>query len=145
MIFKCCYLKGTKTLNTIYTQYNNTTFGELTMKTQSILDKFEAVSTTVHVVEKENGDYFTFNEFGVVPVRCDIEYYFQPGMDVKDSFYVDTVTLDTSDDCITFELKDTIKEMINPDDIINLDIVKITQNQYLKAIKEDEKFLDFFD
>ncbi len=138
-------MKGTKTLNTIYTQYNNTTFGELTMKTQSILDKFEAVSTTVHVVEKENGDYFTFNEFGVVPVRCDIEYYFQPGMDVKDSFYVDTVTLDTSDDCITFELKDTIKEMINPDDIINLDIVKITQNQYLKAIKEDEKFLDFFD
>ena len=124
-------MKGTKTLNTIYTQYNNTTFGELTMKTQSILDKFEAVSTTVHVV--------------VVPVRCDIEYYFQPGMDVKDSFYVDTVTLDTSDDCITFELKDTIKEMINPDDIINLDIVKITQNQYLKAIKEDEKFLDFFD
>ena len=138
-------MKGTKTLNTIYTQYNNTTFGELTMKTQSILDKFEAISTTVHVVEKENGDYFTFNEFGVVPVRCDIEYYFQPGMDVKDSFYVDTVTLDTSDDCITFELKDTIKEMINPDDIINLDIVKITQNQYLKAIKEDEKFLDFFD
>ena len=138
-------MKGTKTLNTIYTQYNNTTFGELTMKTQSILDKFEAVSTTVHVVEKENGDYFTFNEFGVVPVRCDIEYYFQQGMDVKDSFYVDTVTLDTSDDCITFELKDTIKEMINPDDIINLDIVKITQNQYLKAIKEDEKFLDFFD
>ena len=138
-------MKGTKTLNTIYTQYNNTNFGELTMKTQSILDKFEAVSTTVHVVEKENGDYFTFNEFGVVPVRCDIEYYFQPGMDVKDSFYVDTVTLDTSDDCITFELKDTIKEMINPDDIINLDIVKITQNQYLKAIKEDEKFLDFFD
>ena len=138
-------MKGTKTLNTIYTQYNNTTFGELTMKTQSILDKFEAVSTTVHVVGKENGDYFTFNEFGVVPVRCDIEYYFQPGMDVKDSFYVDTVTLDTSDDCITFELKDTIKEMINPDDIINLDIVKITQNQYLKAIKEDEKFLDFFD
>ena len=64
---------------------------------------------------------------------------------MKDSFYVDTVTLDTSDDCITFELKDTIKEMINPDDIINLDIVKITQNQYLKAIKEDEKFLDFFD
>ena len=121
-------MKGTKTLNTIYTQYNNTTFGELTMKTQSILDKFEAVSTTVHVVEKENGDYFTFNEFGVVPVRCDIEYYFQPGMDVKDSFYVDTVTLDTSDDCITFELKDTIKEMLNPDDIINLDIVKITQN-----------------
>ena len=138
-------MKGTKTLNTIYTQYNNTTFGELTMKTQSILDKFEAVSTTVHVVEKENGDYFTFNEFGVVPVRCDIEYYFQPGMDVKDSFYVDTVTLDTSDDCITFELKDTIKEMLNPEDIINLDIVKITQNQYLKAIKEDEKFLDFFD
>lgn len=138
-------MKGTKTLNTIYTQYNNTTFGELTMKTQSILDKFEAVSTTVHVVGKENGDYFTFNEFGVVPVRCDIEYYFQPGMDVKDSFYVDTVTLDTSDDCITFELKDTIKEMLNPDDIINLDIVKITQNQYLKAIKEDEKFLDFFD
>ena len=138
-------MKGTKTLNTNYTQYNTTTFGELTMKTQSILDKFEAVSTTVHVVEKENGDYFTFNEFGVVPVRCDIEYYFQPGMDVKDSFYVDTVTLDTSDDCITFELKDTIKEMINPDDIINLDIVKITQNQYLKAIKEDEKFLDFFD
>ena len=35
--------------------------------------------------------------------------------------------------------------MLNPDDIINLDIVKITQNQYLKAIKEDEKFLDFFD
>ena len=138
-------MKGTKTLNTIYTQYNNTTFGELTMKTQSILDKFEAVSTTVHVVEKENGDYFTLNEFGVVPLRCDIEYYFQPGMDVKDSFYVDTVTLDTCDDCITFELKDTIKEMINPDDIINLDIVKITQNQYLKAIKEDEKFLDFFD
>ena len=138
-------MKGTKTLNTNYTQYNNTNFGELTMKTQSILDKFEAVSTTVHVVEKENGDYFTFNEFGVVPVRCDIEYYFQPGMDVKDSFYVDTVTLDTSDDCITFELKDTIKEMLNPDDIINLDIVKITQNQYLKAIKEDEKFLDFFD
>lgn len=138
-------MKGTKTLNTIYTQYNNTNFGELTMKTQSILDKFEAVSTTVHVVGKENGEYFTFNEFGVVPVRCDIEYYFQPGMDVKDSFYVDTVTLDTSDDCITFELKDTIKEMINPDDIINLDIVKITQNQYLKAIKEDEKFLDFFD
>ena len=115
------------------------------MKTQSILDKFEAVSTTVHVVGKENGEYFTFNEFGVVPVRCDIEYYFQPGMGVKDSFYVDTVTLDTSDDCITFELKDTIKEMLNPDDIINLDIVKITQNQYLKAIKEDEKFLDFFD
>ncbi len=138
-------MKGTKTLNTIYTQYNNTTFGELTMKTQSILDKFEAVSTTVHVVGKENGEYFTFNEFGVVPVRCDIEYYFQPGMDVKDSFYVDTVTLDTSDDCITFELKDTIKEMLNPEDIINLDIVKITQNQYLKAIKEDEKFLDFFD
>ena len=138
-------MKGTKTLNTNYTQYNNTNFGELTMKTQSILDKFEAVSTTVHVVGKENGDYFTFNEFGVVPVRCDIEYYFRPGMDVKDSFYVDTVTLDTSDDCITFELKDTIKEMLNPDDIINLDIVKITQNQYLKAIKEDEKFLDFFD
>ena len=128
-------MKGTKTLNTIYTQYNNTTFGELTMKTQSILDKFEAVSTTVHVVGKENGEYFTFNEFGVVPVRCDIEYYFQPGMDVKDSFYVDTVTLDTSDDCITFELKDTIKEMLNPDDIINLDIVKITQNQYVKGIK----------
>ena len=44
------------------------------MKTQTILDKFEAVSTTIDVIEKENGDYFTFNEFGVVPVRCDIRY-----------------------------------------------------------------------
>ena len=138
-------MKIGKTLNTIYTQYNNTTFGELIMKTQTILDKFEAVSTTVHVMEKENGGYFTFNEFGVVPVRCDIEYYFEPGMDVKDSFYVDTVTLDTTDDCITFELKDNVKEMLNPDDIINLNIVKITQKQYLKAIRDDEKFLDFFD
>ena len=39
------------------------------MKTQTILDKFEAVSTTIDVISKENGDYFTFNEFGVVPVR----------------------------------------------------------------------------
>ena len=31
------------------------------MKTQTILDKFEAVSTTIDVIEKENGDYFTFN------------------------------------------------------------------------------------
>lgn len=43
------------------------------MKTQSILDKFEAVSTTIHVFEKEGGDYFTFNEFGVVPVKCNIK------------------------------------------------------------------------
>ena len=29
--------------------------------------------------------------------------------------------------------------------LMNIMGVKITQNQYLKAIKEDEKFLDFFD
>ena len=45
------------------------------MKTQTILDKFEAVSTTIDVISKENGDYITFNVFGVVPVRCDIRFF----------------------------------------------------------------------
>ena len=85
------------------------------MKTQTILDKFEAVSTTIHVLEKDDGDYFTFNEFGVVPVKCNIEYYWEPGNAVNDVFYVDTVTLDTSDDCITFDLADSTKEMLNPE------------------------------
>ena len=107
------------------------------MKTQSILDKFEAVSTTIHVFENGGGDYFTFNEFGVVPVKCNIKYFWEPGREVEDTFFVDSVTLDTSDDCITFELKDNIKEMLNPNDIISLEIIKISKNQYLEAIKED--------
>ena len=115
------------------------------MKTQTLLDKFEAVSTTIHVIERENGDYFTFNEFGVVPVKCDIEYYWQPGRAVRDTFYVDTVTLDTSDDCITFELDDSTKEMLNPDDIIDLNVSKITQHEYFKAKKEDKEWKDFPD
>lgn len=115
------------------------------MKTQTILDKFEAVSTTIHVLEKDDGDYFTFNEFGVVPVRCDIEYYWEHGNAVNDVFYVDTVTLDTSDDCITFDLADSTKEMLNPDDIISLEVTKISQHQYFKAIKQDKQDSDFFD
>ncbi len=115
------------------------------MKTPTILDKFEAVSTTIHVLEKEDGDYFTFNEFGVVPVKCNIEYYWEPGNAVVDVFYVDTVTLDTSDDCITFDLADSTKEMLNPDDIISLKVTKISQHQYFKAIRNDKRDLDFFD
>ena len=115
------------------------------MKTQTILDKFEAVSTTVHVIENEDGNYFTFNEFGVVPVKCDIKYYWEPGKEVQDTFYVDTVTLDTTDDCITFDLKDKTKEMLNPDDIVSLKVTKISQNQYFRAVRDDEKFDDFFD
>ncbi|WP_296885705.1 hypothetical protein [uncultured Methanobrevibacter sp.] len=115
------------------------------MKTQTILDKFEAVSTTIHVLEKDDGDYFTFNEFGVVPVKCNIEYYWEPDNAVNDVFYVDTVTLDTSDDCITFDLADSTKEMLNPDDIISLEVTKISQHQYFKAIKQDKNDLDFFD
>ena len=115
------------------------------MKTQTLLDKFEAVSTTIHVTEKENGDYFTFNEFGVVPVKCDIEYYWEPGRAVRDIFYVDTVTLDTSNDCIAFELDDSTKEMLNPDEIISLDVSKISQHEYFKAKKDDKEGLDFLD
>ena len=115
------------------------------MKTQTILDKFEAVSTTIHVLEKDDGDYITFNEFGVVPVKCDIEYYWEPGRAVDDKFYVDSVTLDTCDDCITFELADSTKQMLNPDDIISLNVTKISEHEYFKAIKQDKKDLDFFD
>ena len=115
------------------------------MKTQTILDKFEAVSTTVHVVEKENGDYFTFNEFGVVPVKCEIEYFWETGREVKDTFYVDCVTLDTDDDCITFELKDTTKEMLNAESIISLNVSKISKTQYREAIREEKhRFDDLF-
>ena len=93
------------------------------MKTQTILDKFEAVSTTIDVISKENGDYFTFNEFGVVPVRCDIRYLWDGEEKiVEDKFYVDTVVLDTSDDCITFELANNTKEMLNPEHILDLNI-----------------------
>ena len=115
------------------------------MKTQTILDKFEAVSTTIHVIEKENGSYFTFNEFGVVPVKCDIEYYWEPGRVVDDRFYVDSVTLDTTEDCITFELADSTKEMLNPDDIIKLDVTKISQHEYFKAVRDDKEGLNFPD
>ena len=115
------------------------------MKTQTILDKFEAISTTIHVIEKEDGSYFTFNEFGVVPVRCDIEFYLEPGRAVDDIFYVDTVTLDTSDDCITFDLADSTKEMLNPDDIISLNITKISEHEYFKAVRDDKKGFDFPD
>ena len=115
------------------------------MKTQTILDKFEAVSTTIHVIEKENGSYFTFNEFGVVPVKCDIEYYWEPDRVVDDRFYVDSVTLDTTDDCITFELADSTKEMLNPDDIIKLDVTKISQHEYFKAVRDDKEGLNFPD
>lgn len=112
------------------------------MKAQSVLDRFEDVSTTVHVIEKENGDYFTFNEFGVVPVKCEIEYFWESGMEVKDTFYVDRVTLDTSDDCITFELNDTTKEMLNVEDIISLKVYKISKSEYREAIREDKHRLD---
>lgn len=115
------------------------------MKTQTILDKFEAVSTTIHVIGRENGDYFTFNEFGVVPVKCSIEYYFQPDHLVFDVFYVDSVTLDTSDDCITFDLADSTKEMLNPDDIIKLEVTKISQHEYFKAVRDDKEGLNFPD
>lgn len=115
------------------------------METQTILDKFETVSTTIHVVEKNGGDYFTFNEFGVVPVKCNISYLWDHENEVYDNLFVDSVTLDTSDDSITFSLKDSIQEMLSPDDIISLEITKISHNQYLKAIKEDKKFHDFFD
>lgn len=115
------------------------------MKTQTILDKFETVSTTIPVVEKNGGDYFTFNEFGVVPVKCSISYLWDHENEVYDNLFVDSVTLDTSDDSITFSLKDSIQEMLSPDDIISLEITKISHNQYLKAIKEDKKFHDFFD
>ena len=116
------------------------------MKTQTILDKFEAVSTTIHVIGKENNDgCFTFNEFGVVPVKCDIEYYFEPGRAVDDIFYVDSVTLDNTDDCITFELADSTKEMLFPDDIISLKVTKISQHEYFKAIRDDKEGLNFLD
>ena len=116
------------------------------MKTQTILDKFEAVSTTIDVISKENGDYFTFNEFGVVPVRCDIRYLWDGEEKiVEDKFYVDTVVLDTSDDCITFELANNTKEMLNPEHILDLNITKISKNRYLEAIKEDKhRFDDLF-
>ena len=115
------------------------------MKTQTILDKFETISTTLHVLKKEDGGYFTLNEFGVVPVKCNIEYYWEPGMPVQDKFYVDTVTLDEMDDCITFELSKSIKEMIYPDNIISLNITKISEHEYFKAIREDKKNFDCFD
>ena len=115
------------------------------MKTQTILDKFEALSTTLHVVGKENGDYFTFNEFGVVPVKCEIEYYWEPDFAVQDIFYVDSVTLDTSDDTISFELADSTKEMLKSEDIINLNVTRISENQYLEALRQDKKGLDFPD
>ncbi|WP_407381992.1 hypothetical protein [Methanobrevibacter sp.] len=113
------------------------------MKTQTILDKFEAVSTTINVLEKGNGEYLTFNEFGVVPVKCDIRFILQ-GDDyaVEDEFYVDTIILDTSDDCITFELANNTKQMLYPEDILELDVTKISQSRYLEAIIEDKCSLE---
>ena len=61
---------------------------------------------------------------------------------VEDKFYVDTVVLDTSDDCITFELANNTKEMLNPEHILDLNITKISKTRYLEAIKEDKHHFD---
>lgn len=89
-----------------------------------------------------------FNTFDIVPVRCDIKYFlFGDVNEVEDSFCVDSISLDTSDSTVTFELANRTKEMINVEDIISLEVSKISESSYLQAIKKDEddlRFLSFF-
>ena len=73
----------------------------------------------------------------MVPVKCDIRYLWDgENKVVEDKFYVDTVTLDTGDDCITFELANNTKEMLNPEDILDLNITKISKTRYLEAVRK---------
>ncbi len=118
------------------------------LKLQNLLDKFEDKFTTIDVYENSKNGYFTFNTFYVVPVRCDIKYIWSDSVgEVEDSFCVDSVTLDTSDNTLTFELANRTKEMVNIDDIISFEVSKISESSYLQAIKQDEddlRFLEFF-
>ena len=44
-----------------------------------------------------------------------------------------------------YNIYEQVCEMLNPDDIISLEVTKISQHQYFKAIKQDKQDLDFFD
>ncbi len=116
------------------------------MRAQTILDKFDEEFLTIDVIETSDGKFITFNTFDVVPVKCSIRYFWDStGREVKDTFYVDSITMDTSDDSFTFELADRTKEMLDASDIIELEVSKISENQYKQAIREDKALDDFFD
>ena len=114
------------------------------MIAQTILDKFDEEFLTIDVLETSDGKFITFNTFDVVPVECDIRYFWNSDMEVDDTFYVDSVTLDTSDDSFTFQLANRTKEMLEAGDIIDLKVSKISENQYKQAIRDDEALEDFF-
>ena len=116
------------------------------MNAQTILDKFEEEFLTIDVLETSDGKFITFNTFDVVPVKCNIRYFWDSnGREVEDVFYVDSVTLDTNDDTFTFELANKTKDMLNASDIIEFEVSKISKNQYQQAIKDDEDLDKFFD
>lgn len=96
-------------------------------------------------MECSKEDIIVFNRFDVVPVRCDISYFLSEEMEVDETFYVDSISLDNSGDMITFDLANNTQEMIEIKDIISLDVTKISKKEYLQAIKDDKDFFNLLD
>ena len=119
------------------------------LRLDEFLNKFEENFTTIDVFETSKNDYFMFTIFDIVPVRCDISYIWNGDTGVvEDSFCVDRISMDSSDNTVTFELAERTKEMVAVDDIISLKVSKISEREYLQAIKDEEdalRFLEYLD
>lgn len=114
------------------------------MRLDEFLNKFEEKFTTIDVFETSKNDFFMFNVFDVVPVRCDIRYLWNDDIgEVEDTFCVDRISLDSSDNTVSFELAERTKEMVSVDDIVYLKVSKISEREYLQAIKDEEDMLRF--
>lgn len=114
------------------------------LRLDEFLNKFEEKFTTIDVFETSKNDFFMFNIFDVVPVRCDIRYLWNDDIgEVEDTFCVDRISLDSSDNTVSFELAERTKEMVAVDDIVYLKVSKISEREYLQAIKDEEDMLRF--
>ena len=110
------------------------------------LNKFEENFTTIDVFETSKNDFFMFNTFDIVPVRCDIRYIWNGDTgEVEDTFCVDRISLDSSDNTVSFELAERTKEMVEVEDIVSLKVSKISEREYLQAVKDEEDALRFLE
>ena len=64
---------------------------------------------------------------------------------MEDTFCVDRISLDSSDNTVSFELAERTKEMVEVEDIVSLKVSKISEREYLQAVKDEEDALRFLE